>query len=127
MICTWVCKLSNSIIFNSMATGAEETCAYLKNVESALGGKIPVDAIGIHPYTPWATKAPFDWGEQYGTLEEAFAVYRERCRAINSGLPKLAWRTIMKLVPKFYCTVQTLHNGNSITVYQFIPVSQGLR
>lgn len=65
-----------SIIFNGMATGPEKTCAYLKNVESALGGKIPVDAIGIHPYTRWATKAPFDWGEQYGTLEEAFAVYR---------------------------------------------------
>jgi hypothetical protein len=65
------------IIFNGMATGPEETCAYLKKVESALGGKIPVNAIGIHPYTRWATKAPFDWGKHYGTLEQAFEVYRQ--------------------------------------------------
>ncbi|MCZ7673076.1 MAG: hypothetical protein M5U34_41125 [Chloroflexi bacterium] len=64
------------IIFNGMATGPETSCAYLKKVETVLGGRLPVDAIGIHPYTRWATKAPFDWGNQYGTLAQAFEVYR---------------------------------------------------
>ena len=64
------------IIFNGMATGPEATVAYIRRVEAALGGKLPVDAIGIHPYTRWATKAPFDWGRQYGTLSQAFDVYR---------------------------------------------------
>jgi hypothetical protein len=64
------------IIFNGMATGPEATVAYIRRVEAALGGRLPVDAIGIHPYTRWATKAPFDWGRQYGTLGQAFDVYR---------------------------------------------------
>ena len=64
------------LIFNGMATGPEATVAYLKQVETAVGGKLPVDAIGIHPYTRCATKAPFDWGQQYGTLGQAFDVYR---------------------------------------------------
>ena len=64
------------LVFNGMATGPETSVAYLKKVETAVGGKIPVDAIGIHPYTRWATKAPFDWGRQYGTLGQAFDVYR---------------------------------------------------
>lgn len=65
------------IIFNGMATGPEETVAYLRRTQAALGGSLLVDAVGIHPYTRWATKAPFDWGSKYGTLADAFAIYKQ--------------------------------------------------
>ena len=42
----------------------------------ALGRSLPVDAVGIHPYTRWAIKPPFDWGGKFGTLADAFAVYK---------------------------------------------------
>lgn len=64
------------IVFNGMATGPEAACDYLRRVRDALGGQLPVDAIGIHPYTRWATKAPFDWGQHFGTLADAFQVYK---------------------------------------------------
>lgn len=67
---------NSPIVFGGLATGPEEGIAYLKQCKAALNGPWPVDAIGIHPYTRWATRAPFDWGQQYGTLGEAFALYR---------------------------------------------------
>ncbi|MEJ2747762.1 MAG: NBR1-Ig-like domain-containing protein, partial [Anaerolineae bacterium] len=50
------------LVFGGLATGPEEGIAYLKKCKAALNGPWPVDAIGIHPYTRWATRAPFDWG-----------------------------------------------------------------
>ena len=64
------------LVFGGLATGPEEGIAYLQKCLAALNGTWPVDAIGIHPYTRWATRAPFDWGQQYGTLGDAFAQYR---------------------------------------------------
>lgn len=64
------------LVFGGLATGPEEGIAYLKKCKAALNGPWPVDAIGIHPYTRWATRAPFDWGKHYGTLGDAFAKYR---------------------------------------------------
>lgn len=63
------------IIFNGMATGPQETVVYVKRTREALGGRLPVDALGVHPYTRWATRAPFDWGTRYGTLGDAIATY----------------------------------------------------
>ena len=68
------------IIFNGMATGPDTAVAYIKQVRAALGGSLPVDAIGVHPYTRWGTYAPFDWGKNFGTLADAFARYK-------AGLP----------------------------------------
>ncbi|MCB8989274.1 MAG: cellulase family glycosylhydrolase [Ardenticatenaceae bacterium] len=64
-------------IFGGLATGPGQSIAYLQQCKAALNGSWPVDAIGIHPYGRWATKAPFDWGQQFGTLGEAFAQYRQ--------------------------------------------------
>jgi len=67
---------ASPIIFNGMATGPEATCVYVKQVEASLGGALPVDAIGIHPYGRWGTYAPFDWGKTKPTLAQAFEVYK---------------------------------------------------
>ncbi len=64
------------LVFGGLATGPEEGIAYLQKCKAALNGPWPVDAIGIHPYTRWATRAPFDWGQHYGTLGDAFAQYK---------------------------------------------------
>ena len=63
------------IIFNGMATGPDAAVDYIKQCRNQLGGSLPVDAVGIHPYGRWATKRPFEgWG--FGTLGNAFEVYR---------------------------------------------------
>ncbi|MCI0396912.1 MAG: cellulase family glycosylhydrolase [Chloroflexi bacterium] len=60
------------LIFGGLASGPESAIAYVRDVKAALGGNLPVDAIGIHPYGRWATRAPFDWGQRFGTLGDAF-------------------------------------------------------
>jgi hypothetical protein len=93
------------IIFNGMATGPEKTCAYLKEVESHLGGKIPVDAIGIHPYTRWAIRAPFDWGNQFGTLEDAFAVYRREMPSYKFWITEIGVADDNQIGSQFYAEI----------------------
>ncbi|MBE2222054.1 MAG: cellulase family glycosylhydrolase [Anaerolineae bacterium] len=93
------------IIFNGMATGPEESCAYLKKVEMKLGGKIPVDAIGIHPYTRWAIKAPFDWGKQFGTLEDAFAVYRREMPGYKFWITEIGIADDNEIGSQFYTEI----------------------
>ncbi len=68
---------NSPLVFGGLATGPEESIAYLQQCKNALNGPWPVDAIGIHPYTRWATRAPFDWGQHYGTLAEAFDKYKK--------------------------------------------------
>ncbi len=96
---------NSPIIFNGMATGPEKTCAYIKNVEAALGGKVPVDAIGIHPYTRWATKAPFDWGQHFGTLGDAFAVYRRELPGYKFWITEIGVADDNEIGSQFYAEI----------------------
>jgi methionine-rich copper-binding protein CopC len=70
-----VASPQSPLVFGGLATGPNQGIAYLHRCLKALGGIWPVDAIGIHPYGRWATRAPFDWGQQFGTLAQAFAEY----------------------------------------------------
>ncbi|MBK8984723.1 MAG: C39 family peptidase [Chloroflexi bacterium] len=96
---------ASPIIFNGMATGPEATAAYIKKVETAVGGKLPVDAIGIHPYTRWATKAPFDWGGQYGTLAQAFDVYRRELPGYKFWITEIGVADDGEIGPQYYAEI----------------------
>jgi hypothetical protein len=63
------------IIFGSLATGPENGISYVRAVQAELGGELPVDAIGLHPYGHWGTFAPFNWEQQFGTFEDLFDGY----------------------------------------------------
>jgi len=93
------------IIFNGMATGPEETVAYLKRCQVASGGKLPVDAVGIHPYTRWATKAPFDWGQHYGTLGDAFAVYKKAFPGMKFWITEIGVADDNEIGPQHYAEI----------------------
>jgi hypothetical protein len=93
------------IIFNGMATGPEETVHYLREVQSALGGPLPVDAVGIHPYTRWATHAPFDWGRQYGTLGDAFKVYKAAFPNMKFWITEIGVADDGEIGPQFYAEI----------------------
>ena len=65
------------LVFGGLATGPDQGIQYLRRCLQALGGVWPVDAIGIHPYGRWGTRAPFDWGTRFGTLAQAFDQYAQ--------------------------------------------------
>jgi hypothetical protein len=93
------------IIFNGMATGPEETVAYLKHCQAALGGRLPVDAVGVHPYTRWATKAPFDWGQHYGTLGDAFAIYKKAFPEMKFWITEIGVADDNEIGPQHYAEI----------------------
>ncbi|GAB4267539.1 MAG: hypothetical protein Kow0080_09780 [Candidatus Promineifilaceae bacterium] len=93
---------NSPVIFGGLATGPEESVAYLQRCKKALNGPWPVDAIGIHPYTRWATKAPFNWGEQYGTLADAFAVYRQAFPGVKFWITEIGVADDNEIGPQFY-------------------------
>lgn len=96
---------NSPIIFNGMATGPEATCAYIKQVEASLGGKLPVDAIGIHPYTRWGTQAPFDWGKMYGTLGQAFEVYKRELPGKKFWITEIGVADDNEIGSQFYAEI----------------------
>jgi hypothetical protein len=64
------------IVLGGLATGPRDAVAYVNKVREALGGSLPVDAIGIHPYGRWTGKRPFPgWG--FGELAEVIDVFAE--------------------------------------------------
>lgn len=59
----------SKVIFGGLSTDHAEASFYVKQVRRALGGDLPVDAIGIHPYGRWPGKRPFrSWG--FGSLDK---------------------------------------------------------
>jgi hypothetical protein len=65
----------SKIIFGGMASGPDHTIDYWRKCQAALDGKLPVDALAVHPYGRWATKVPFDWGNTFPPLSDAFQRY----------------------------------------------------
>ena len=64
------------IVLGGLSTGPLDAVHYVKQVQEALAGRLPVDAIGIHPYGRWPRKRPFpEWG--FGELAEVFAAFKE--------------------------------------------------
>ncbi|MBN1287848.1 MAG: SH3 domain-containing protein, partial [Anaerolineae bacterium] len=65
------------VVFGGLAAGAGDAVKYVQEVQSALGGSLPVDAIGVHPYGQWPPtmnkpNIPTGW---FGTLDAAMHTY----------------------------------------------------
>lgn len=64
------------IVFGGLSTGPHQATAYVQACRKALGGNLPVDAIGLHPYGRWPRKQPFaGWG--FGKLDDVFALFNK--------------------------------------------------
>ncbi len=93
------------LVFGGLATGPEAGIAYLQKCKAALNGPWPVDAIGIHPYTRWATRAPFDWGQNYGTLGQAFDLYKAALPDIPFWITELGVADDREIGSQFYAEI----------------------
>ena len=93
------------LVFGGLATGPNRGVAYLQRCLQALGGTWPVDAIGIHPYGRWATRAPFDWGQQFGTLAQAFAEYENSFPDIPFWITEIGVAADNEIGPQHYAAI----------------------
>ncbi|MCP5096502.1 MAG: hypothetical protein GY943_13195 [Chloroflexi bacterium] len=89
-------------IFGGLATGPAQAVDYLNRCRVACGGKLPVEAVGVHPYGRWGSKAPFDWGNKYGTLGEAFAGYEPGLNGLPLWITEIGVAADEVIGPDFY-------------------------
>ena len=50
------------VIFGGLNTGPDKAIAYTRAVQARLGGRLPVDALAIHPYGRYVHKIIFNYG-----------------------------------------------------------------
>ncbi|MEM7332804.1 MAG: cellulase family glycosylhydrolase, partial [Chloroflexota bacterium] len=89
-------------IFGGLATGPQTAVKYLNDTRAALGNELPVEAIGIHPYGRWATKAPFDWGQRFGTLGQAINEYKAGTNGIPLWITEVGVADDNEIGPQYY-------------------------
>jgi hypothetical protein len=95
----------SKLIFGGLASGPGAAIPYLRQCKAEMGGQWPVDAIGIHPYGRWATRAPFDWGQHFGTLGEAFGQYEAAFPEIPLWVTEIGVAADSLIGPEYYATI----------------------
>lgn len=93
------------LISGGLATGPAQSIDYLRRCKTALNGPWPVDAIGIHPYGRWGAQAPFDWGQQFGTLGEAFAQYQQAIPDMPFWITEIGVAADIEIGPQHYAEI----------------------
>ncbi len=66
------------IVFGGLASGTDSAIRYVQGVSQTLGGRLPVDAIGVHPYGHWPPPGrpdlPTGW---FAPLDDALERYAD--------------------------------------------------
>jgi len=95
-----------TIIFGGMASGDESIVSYLNQCKQVLGGSLPVDAVGIHPYGRYVGDPPFD-GYGYGQLADPLRYYRQNLPGIPLWITEIGISAGSELGPPFYEAIAT--------------------
>jgi hypothetical protein len=95
----------SKIIFGGMATGPDHTIDYWRRCQAALGGTLLVDALAVHPYGRWATKAPFDWGSHFPPLRDAFDRYKAAFPTMPIWITEMGVADDNPIGPQYYQTI----------------------
>lgn len=101
------------IIFGGLAAGASEAAAYVQGVQQALGGTLPVDAIGIHPYGQWTpnfAQKP-TWGGWFGKMDEYMRHLHEALPGMTFWMTEIGVSEAVNFPAEQYPMVQKFMQG----------------
>lgn len=91
------------LVIGGLASGPTRAIPYLQQVLANLpDNEWPVDAIGIHPYGRWGRQAPFDWGQTFGTLGQAFDAYEKAFPAMKLWITEIGVAANNEIGPEYY-------------------------
>ncbi len=120
----------SKVIFGGLSTDHAEAGSYVKQVQRALGGDLPVDAVGIHPYGRWPGKRPFrGWG--FGSLNRELNGFAEQIPdkplwiteigivGEDKPLPEDSHQAVAQYMRDFYKTVANNHSDQVEAVIWF--------
>ena len=64
-----------TVVIGGLNTGPDNAIRYTRNVQAALGGRLPVDALAVHPYGRYVNKILFNYGS-IGKLSDSLNRFR---------------------------------------------------
>ena len=64
------------VVIGGLNTGPDKAIQYVRNVQAALDGRLPVDALAIHPYGRYVHKILFNYGS-IGKLSDSLNRFRD--------------------------------------------------
>ena len=64
------------VVIGGLNTGPDNAIRYARNVQAALGGRLPVDALAVHPYGRYVNKILFNYGS-IGKLADSLNRFRD--------------------------------------------------
>lgn len=78
------------IVLGGLASGTQTAINYVTQLRSAMGGNIPVDGIGFHPYGHWPPSGkpdiPTGW---HGSLDHALQAFIKGCAGVPVWLTEI--------------------------------------
>ncbi len=63
------------VVIGGLNTGPDSAIRYVRNVQATLGGRLPVDALAVHPYGRYVKKILFNYGS-IGKLSDSLNRFR---------------------------------------------------
>ena len=95
-----------SIIFGGLKTGPGNAIEYVRQVQRALGGKLPVDALAYHPYGRYVKLALFNYGT-IGKLGDALNMFKQAYPQIPLWITEVGAAADIHIGSEHYANIAT--------------------
>ncbi len=94
------------VIFGGLKTGPENALEYVRQVQKALNGQLPVDALALHPYGRYIKLALFNYGS-IGRLPDALNVFKKAYPNIPLWITEVGAAADTEIGPEHYANIAT--------------------
>ncbi|MBK8986362.1 MAG: C39 family peptidase [Chloroflexi bacterium] len=94
------------VIFGGLKTGPDNAAEYARQVQRALGGKLPVDALALHPYGRYIKHIIFNYGS-IGRLPDALNVFKRAFPNIPLWITEVGAASDGHIGPEHYADIAT--------------------
>ena len=95
-----------SIIFGGLKTGPDNAIKYVQQVQRALGGKLPVDALAYHPYGRYVNFALFNYAS-IGKLGDALNMFKRAYPKLPLWITEVGAAADIHIGPEHYANIAT--------------------
>ena len=94
------------VIFGGLKTGPDNAIAYVRQVQQALAGDLPVDALACHPYGRYINLAIFNYGS-IGRLPDALNRFKAAFPNIPLWITEVGAASDSPIGPEHYADIAT--------------------
>ena len=94
------------VVIGGLNTGPDNAIRYARKVQATLGGRLPVDALAIHPYGRYVKKILFNYGS-IGKLSDSLNRFRDAFPDLPLWITEVGVANDTPIGPEHYADVGT--------------------